>query len=106
MSEQRLVKMCHYIVNIIFGGIIIYLWLLCGFSTCYMSESEHTYFVKDNFGIRMIIAILFCAILLLISKKVIFGNNGEILEKIEKILLVLILLEGFIIILSLSLIHI
>lgn len=100
MSEQRLVKMCHYIVNIIFGGIIIYLWLLCGFSTCYMSESEHTYFVKDNFGIRMIIAILFCAILLLISKKVIFGNNGEILEKIEKILLVLILLEGFIIILS------
>ncbi len=100
MLEERLVKVCHYIVNIIFGGIIIYLWLLCGFSTCYMSVSEHTYFVKDNFGIRMIIAILFCVILLLISKMEIFGNNGEIWGKIEKFLLFLILLEGFIIILS------
>lgn len=106
MLGERLVKACHYIVNVIFGGITIYLWLLCGFSTCYMSISEHTYFVKDNFWIHMIFAGIFCTLLLFIAKKKNIRNklclieNEEVLAKIEKALLLLILLEGFIIILS------
>ncbi len=106
MLEERLVKLCRNIINIIFGGIIIYLWLLCGFSTCYMSVSEHTYFVKDYFGFHMMLAGMFCIILLLVAKKDSIKNklclkeNEDFLVKIEKILILLILLEGFIIVLS------
>lgn len=100
MLERRLVKICYCTVNIIFGAIMIYLWLLCGFSTCHMSLSEHTYFVKDSFLINIIMAVLFCVLLLFI-----FGENrvkekGAFFTKAEKILLFLILIEGFVIILS------
>lgn len=106
MLEKRLVQVCHFIINIIFGGITIYLWLLCGFSTCFMSLSEHTYFVKDHFGIYMMAAGIFCVFLLFLAKREKTGNvlhlagNEEVLEKIEKILLFFVLLEGVIVILS------
>lgn len=106
MLAKRLIKACHYIVNILFGAIIIYLWLLCGFSTCYMSLSEHTYFVKDSFGINIIIAGVFCMALLLLSKsenirnKLCMIENEAFFAKIERMLFALILVEGLIVIFS------
>lgn len=105
MSE-RVTNICHYIVNVIFGVLTIYLWLLCGFSTCYMSLSEHTYFVKDSFMIKIILAGVFCMILIFISKKENFRHklceikNEEVLVNVERILTILILIEGLIVVLS------
>lgn len=106
MLEKQLLKVCHYTVNIIFGVIIIYLWLLCGFSTCYMSLSEHTYFVKDNFIVNIIIVGVLCAAVLFISKRQKIRNIFNIIKneffwaKIERTLLLLILIEGLIIVFS------
>lgn len=106
MLEKQLLKVCHFTVNIIFGVIIIYLWLLCGFSTCYMSLSEHTYFVKDNFIVNIIIVGVLCAAVLFISKRQKIRNIFNIIKneffwaKIERTLLLLILIEGLIIVFS------
>lgn len=106
MLQKRLLNVCYFIVNIIFGVIIVYLWLLCGFSTCHISLSEHTYFVKDNFFVNIMIAGMLCVILLVLSKRENVRNRLRTMEdeaflaKIERILLFLIIMEGFIIILS------
>lgn len=80
-GNNRFERFCVYCSGIIFGLIIFFLFLMSIFSTSYFYNGEHTYYLKDNPFLHMVVI---SAVVLIVCY---FRNKIHITDRMVEILL-------------------
>ncbi len=82
-KTNPLIKIYTYIVTFFAAGIFSLIFVMSFISTCYISSDadEHTYFLKDNIFINLLVIVCFLAIILFISKKNSLSRFNAFLDK-------------------------
>lgn len=89
---SKFLNFCNRIIGLIFGAIICFLFVMSIFTVCHMNSNEHTFFVKGNVLVKIILlAIIICGAYLFKKKKPYFFIKELKHEKVIKYILLAII---------------